>query len=424
MQHALIRATRHCPKCQIVSPGKSARSRSLTVRVRVFSCRVYAASATGHPGPTKQTPAVRSVVPSYGRNSSIDRGRSKAPGCPTRLLLHPTQLGTDTQHSSASALRRPRWGISLDGSRWVACRPRFLLPVRVLSCRFRRLYLRYLEQAYRAGKLRFHGQLQHLSDPASFARYLAPLRKTKWVVYAKPPFGGPEKVLDYLGRYTHRVAISNHRLQQLQDGRVTFAYKDYKDQQQQKLMTLSADEFLRRFSAARTTRRLPADSPLWSFQQPAPCRKPGPLPRTPRCFGSCSTVTTGLLRALPATHWTGSVAMPAVPARSDAADRCPPRRRRNRWMGQLMSNAIIYASTGRGFLSPGSVQKSVSKEFQRRKESSGSLWRCRLPRRGTLQKTILPASPVSIPTQSQVLSRLLSNSRSSKTHSLRHSAAA
>ena len=90
-------------------------------------------------------------------------------------------------------------------------------------------------------------QLQHLSHPASFARYLAPLRKTKWVVYAKPPFGGQERVLDYLGRYTHRVAISNHRLQQLQDGRVTFSYKDYKDEQQQKLMTLSADEFLRRF---------------------------------------------------------------------------------------------------------------------------------------------------------------------------------
>jgi Putative transposase len=141
----------------------------------------------------------------------------------------------------------PGGGISLDGSRWVACRPRFLLPVRVLSSRFRRLYLRYLEQAYLAGKLRFHGQLPHLSDPASFARYLAPLRKTKWVVYAKPPFGGPERVLDYLGRYTHRVAISNHRLQQLQDGQVTFAYKDHKDQHRQKLMTLSADEFLRRF---------------------------------------------------------------------------------------------------------------------------------------------------------------------------------
>jgi putative transposase len=141
----------------------------------------------------------------------------------------------------------PGGGISLNGSRWVACPPRFLLPVRVLSSQFRRLYLRYLEQAYTTGKLRFQGQLQHWSDPASFARYLAPLRKSKWVVYAKPPFGGPERVLDYLGRYTHRVAISNNRLQQLKDGRVTFAYKDYKDEHQQKLMTLSADEFLRRF---------------------------------------------------------------------------------------------------------------------------------------------------------------------------------
>ena len=141
----------------------------------------------------------------------------------------------------------PGGGISRDGSRWVACRPGFLLPVRVLSCRFRRLYLHYLEQAYTAGKLQFHGALQHLSDRPAFLRYVAPLRKSKWVVYAKPPFGGPERVLDYLGRYTHRVAISNNRLKELKDGRVTFAYKDYKDQHRQKLMTLPADEFLRRF---------------------------------------------------------------------------------------------------------------------------------------------------------------------------------
>jgi putative transposase len=231
----------------------------------------------------------------------------------------------------------------------VACRPRFLLPVRVLSSRFRRLYLRYLDRAYAAGKLRFHGQIQHLSRPASFARYLAPLRKTKWVVYAKPPFGGPERVLDYLGRYTHRVAISNHRLQQLQDGRVTFAYKDYKDEQQEKLMTLSARRVSAALFAACTTGGLPADSPLWSFQQPASCGKPGSLPRTPRCFGSCGTATTGLLRALPATDRTGSVAMPAVQQRSDAADRRSLGECRNRRMGQLLSNAISYASTGSGF---------------------------------------------------------------------------
>ena len=141
----------------------------------------------------------------------------------------------------------PGGGISLDGSRWVSCRPNFFLPVRVLSKRFRKLYLRYLEQAYANGKLHFHGALQRLSKPQEFGRYLAPLRRKKWVVYSKPPLGGPERVLDYLGRYTHRVAISNNRLKDLKDGQVTFTYKDYKHEHQQKLMTLSADEFLRRF---------------------------------------------------------------------------------------------------------------------------------------------------------------------------------
>jgi hypothetical protein len=142
----------------------------------------------------------------------------------------------------------PGGGISLDGSRWVSCRrPDFLLPVRVLSSRFRNLYLRYLEESYAAGNLRFYGELQKLSDPLRFVQHLAPLRDSKWVVHAKPPFGGPERVLNYLGRYTHRVAISNHRLKELKQGQVTFTYKDYKHELQQKVMTLSADEFLRRF---------------------------------------------------------------------------------------------------------------------------------------------------------------------------------
>jgi len=141
----------------------------------------------------------------------------------------------------------PGGGMSLDGSRWVACRPGFFLPVKVLSRRFRKVYLRYLEQAFAAGKLRFYGDRKPLSDPANFAQYLAPLREMEWVVYAKRPFGGPERVLDYLGRYTHRVAISNNRLLDMKDGQVTFTYKDYKHEQRQKVMTLSADEFLRRF---------------------------------------------------------------------------------------------------------------------------------------------------------------------------------
>jgi Putative transposase/Transposase zinc-binding domain len=141
----------------------------------------------------------------------------------------------------------PGGGLAPDRRSWVRGPRRFFLPVRVLSRRFRTLYLRHLERAYRRGKLQFFGELRPLREPGNFARYLRDLHKTEWVVYAKPPFGGPDRVLDYLGRYTHRVAISNNRLTALQDGRVTFAYKDYKDRNQTKTMTLPALEFLRRF---------------------------------------------------------------------------------------------------------------------------------------------------------------------------------
>jgi hypothetical protein len=140
----------------------------------------------------------------------------------------------------------PGGGLSPGADRWIHARPRFLLPVRVLSARFRRLFLQALEQAYAAGQLQFFGELAGLSDPAAFARYLAPLKKSKWVVYAKAPLGGPQQVLEYLGRYTHRVAISNSRLRALEDGQVTFEWKDYRDGQT-KSMTVSAEEFIRRF---------------------------------------------------------------------------------------------------------------------------------------------------------------------------------
>ena len=140
----------------------------------------------------------------------------------------------------------PGGGLSPGADRWIHARRGFLLPVKVLSARFRRLFLEALEQAYAAGQLQFFGDLAGLSDPAAFARYLAPLKNSKWVVYAKAPFGGPQQVLDYLGRYTHRVAISNSRLRALEDGQVTFEWKDYRDGQT-KSMTVSADEFIRRF---------------------------------------------------------------------------------------------------------------------------------------------------------------------------------
>ena len=141
----------------------------------------------------------------------------------------------------------PGGGLSPDGDRWVSCRPGFFLPVRVLSRLFRRLFLEFLEQAFDDHQLHFFSSLHELHDPSAFSAYLAPLRPAEWVVYAKPPFAGPKQVLDYVGRYTHRVAISNHRLLDIEDGRVQFRYKDYRHDNQQKVMTLAADEFIRRF---------------------------------------------------------------------------------------------------------------------------------------------------------------------------------
>jgi len=141
----------------------------------------------------------------------------------------------------------PGGGLSPDGLRWIACRPGFFLPVRVLSRLFRRLFLKHLEKAYASDKLRFPSSMESLQHRDRFLRYLAPVRKVEWVVYAKKPFAGPEQVLDYLGRYTHRVAISNNRLLDIENGRVRFRWKDYRNNKHHKTMTLTAEEFIRRF---------------------------------------------------------------------------------------------------------------------------------------------------------------------------------
>ena len=137
-------------------------------------------------------------------------------------------------------------GISPDGESWITCRPGFFLPVQVLSRVFRGLFLRYMEKAFAAGELKFFAAYRHLHEPAAFRRYLAP-SWNEWVVYAKRPFAGPAQVLDYVGRYTHRVAISNNRLVSMDDGKVRFRWKDYRDDNRQKTMTLEAGEFIRRF---------------------------------------------------------------------------------------------------------------------------------------------------------------------------------
>jgi hypothetical protein len=141
----------------------------------------------------------------------------------------------------------PGGGIAPDGQRWIGCRPGFFLPVRVLSRLFRRLFLEQLHQAFHASQLRLRGQLEPLREANAFRAYLAPAAQAEWVVYAKPPFGGPRQVLNYLGRYTHRVAISNNRLLDIENDQVRFQWKDYRHGDQSKTMTLSADEFIRRF---------------------------------------------------------------------------------------------------------------------------------------------------------------------------------
>jgi hypothetical protein len=241
-------ANRHCPKCQSLARAEWLEKR----QAELLPCEYFHVVFT-LPEPLAAL-ALQNKRQMYGLLFRATAETLQS------IALDPKHLGaqigffcilhtwgqTLTHHPHLHCVV-PGGGLSADGGSWIPCRPSFFLPVRVLSRRFRKLYLRYLEQAHAAGGLQFYGDLQHLSDPHSFDRYLAPLRDSEWVVYAKPPFHGPDRVLDYLGRYTHRVAISNHRLKELKDGQVSFAYKDYKHEHRRKIMTLEAGEFLRRF---------------------------------------------------------------------------------------------------------------------------------------------------------------------------------
>ena len=179
-----------------------------------------------------------------------------------RIAADPKHLGarigiTAVLHTWGSALTHhphvhmvvPGGGIALDGQRWISSRPAFLLPVRVLGKLFRGVFMSRLLALYDAGKLVFFGSLAALAARRAFLRHLAPVRKKRWAVYAKPPFAGPEAVLAYLSRYTHRVAISNSRLLAFDEAGVTFRFKDYRRDggQRQRVMTLATDEFIRRF---------------------------------------------------------------------------------------------------------------------------------------------------------------------------------
>jgi Zn finger protein HypA/HybF involved in hydrogenase expression len=241
---------RHCPKCQ----GAAAKDWLAARQVELLPVEYYHVVFT-LPAPIADI-AYQNKAEIYGILFKAAAETLIA------IAADPKHLGariglTAVLHTWGSALTHhphlhcvvPGGGISLDGGRWISCRPGFFLPVRVLSRLFRRLFLEKLAAAHVTGRLHFFGEHRHLADDRNFAGHLRPLRKIEWVVYAKRPFAGPEAVLAYLSRYTHRVAISNSRLINLDDRGVSFTWKDYrtKGRDRQKVMTLATSEFIRRF---------------------------------------------------------------------------------------------------------------------------------------------------------------------------------
>ena len=241
---------RHCPKCQA-----SAARRWLEARQADLLPVDYYHLVFTLPAP------IRDIA---WYNKSVVYGILFKAAAETLLTIaaDPRHLGarigaTLVLHTWGSAMTHhphvhgiiPGGGLSLDGERWVACRPGFFLPVRVLSQLFRRLFLEKLSDAHRAGKLQFFGEHQVLAEQKDFTDWLKPLRQIGWVVYVKRPFAGPDAVLAYLSRYTHRVAIANSRLIAMDEQGVTFKWKDYraKERYRHKTMTLVPDEFIRRF---------------------------------------------------------------------------------------------------------------------------------------------------------------------------------
>jgi hypothetical protein len=239
---------RHCPKCQ-----GAAREAWLAARQAELLPTPYFHVVFTLPAPVAEI-AFQNKAALYAIlfRSAAETLRTIAAdpkhlGAEIGLIAVLHTWGQALQHHPHVHCLVPGGGPSPDGARWIGCRPGFFLPVRVLSRLFRRLFLEEMAAAFQAGSLSFFGDLAGLAQPAAFAHRLREFRRTEWVVYAKPPFGGPAQVLAYLGRYTHRVAIANSRLVDMSDDEVTFRWKDYRHHGKSKRMTLSADEFIRRF---------------------------------------------------------------------------------------------------------------------------------------------------------------------------------
>src|ERR671931_191781 len=234
---------RHCPKCQGLARAKWLADRQAELLPVPYFHVVFTLPAPLGEIAFQNKAAVYGILfRAAAETLAIIAADSRHLGAQLGMTMVLHTWGQTLQHHPHVHCVVPGGGPSLDGTRWVACRSGFFLPVRVLSRLFRRLFLQELQNAFAAGKLRFFSNLASLAEPQAFARRLRELQRLDWVVYAKPPFGGPGQVLAYLGRYTHRVAIANSRLLSLADGKIRFTWTDYRADRKTKVMTLDADE--------------------------------------------------------------------------------------------------------------------------------------------------------------------------------------
>jgi Putative transposase/Transposase zinc-binding domain len=239
---------RHCPKCQ-----GAARSAWLAAREADLLPVPYFHVVFTLPAPLAEIAFQnKAVVYDLLMRTAADTLRTMAAdpqhlGADIGLIAVLHTWGQTVQHHPHVHCIVPAGGPSPDGTSWIVSRSDFFLDVRVLSALFRTLLLKQITAAFEAGRLQFFAAMAPLAEPVAFEQHLAPLSTRDWVVYAKAPFGGAEQVLAYLGRYTHRVAITNSRLIELKDGCVSFHWKDYRQDATSKIMTLSAEEFIRRF---------------------------------------------------------------------------------------------------------------------------------------------------------------------------------
>ena len=239
---------RHCPKCQGAAARRWLADREAELLPVPYFHVVYTLPSELRDVAYQNKRVVFNLLMKAAAETTLTIAADpKRLGARIGIIAVLHTWGSALTHHPHVHMIVPGGGISLDGTRWVSCRPGFFLPVRVLSRLFRRLFLEKLIAAHQ--QLQFFGNHLPLADALAFAAYLAPLRKAEWVVYSKRPFGGPEAVLAYLSRYTHRVAISNSRLIAFDHAGVTFRWKDYriKGRDRYKLMTLAAGEFIRRF---------------------------------------------------------------------------------------------------------------------------------------------------------------------------------